>query len=560
MSEQSNGLNKVLREGGIPVPPPPAAVENSEESQPEIPAVELPREGRQLSAFARELGAIASTNGVFRREMVPVTINAEQLTMDALTPDRFRTYAETIAMPFKYKIEKRKDPATGAEERIYHKMPCTMQVDAARGTLMSDQFILQQRSLAKINAVRQPVIRKDGRIELLPQGYDKESEIYTMQSDVCIEEWELDRAVIFLRKLHEEFPLDARGLAVHLAAMLSLFGSSLQEVTEQRMNFVYRSNSPGGGKGLLVKLCVIPVMGMCNVQTIPDSKEEFRKTLDSAAIGSVPYLFFDELEGNLKNNDLNAFMTTDYRTGRLMNSQRMFTCPKITICFLAGNNLSLSPDVARRTLMADLYVQESDIRDRTIKNVLSSKHLAKPAVRGDILSALWALIRFWDKAGRPGSSRVAPTFEDWSHLYGGIVEHAGFGSPLEPPADDTSPNTEDGDMKALVADLAKGLGIPDPEFGRVDKKQDYEFNQVIARCRELNAFSWIIDGKISKDTGEFECTHRAAAVMGKLFAGRFGGTIFRVKTSDDPDAKVLKVMFGKRGKNRHRKYSVEVID
>lgn len=563
MSEQADALNRALRQRGV-VPPndnePPA--EAVVDDSRDLPPLELPREGRRLEAFAREAGAIARCNGVFRRERSPVTVNYETGMMELLEADRFRSYIENLALTFKWRSAGQNTPP--------QMVPCTMTADAARATIKSDQFVEQQRRLARINTVRQPVMRDDGRIELLAEGYDAESETYTLPNKVVIDEsWDLDRARTFLVDFHKEFMFadkDAstgmsRGLAIHIAGMLALYGSGLQDLNEPRLNFVYDANGPGSGKGLLVKIAVIPVMGLCEVQTIPDNKQEFRKVLDSAALGSVPYLFFDEIEGNVRNADLNAFMTSDYWTGRAFNTQRLFRCPKITISYLAGNNLSLSPDIARRTLSSQLYIEESDLRDRKIDRILTSKFLSSPPVRSDLLSAEWAMIRAWDKAGRPpAGGRAAPKripgFESWSEIFGGIVEYAGFGCPLDPPPVDQSKDTEGDDMKALVTRLAAGM------VGKgnliEEKLREFTFEQVIEACLEQNCFPWIIEGKWREEKFEgevvarrYECTPKSAAIMGKLFADRFGGRTFRI-------AGVGVVRFGKRGKNRHRRYQVTV--
>ncbi len=106
-----------------------------------------------------------------------------------------------------------------------------------------------------------------------------------MKNDVVIDEtWPLERAQTYLMDLHKEFPFAdkradgrSRGLAVHIAGMLSLFASGLQDLTEPRINFIYDANSVGSGKTLLAKMCVIPTMGLCEIMTIPDQEAEFRR-------------------------------------------------------------------------------------------------------------------------------------------------------------------------------------------------------------------------------------------------------------------------------------------
>ena len=96
MSEQSDALNKLARERGISDSPShalPGLVED-EAFRPDLPKVKLPRGGRQLRSFAREIGAIVGKNGLFRRESVPVTINPENGHIEDMTAQRLRSYVE----------------------------------------------------------------------------------------------------------------------------------------------------------------------------------------------------------------------------------------------------------------------------------------------------------------------------------------------------------------------------------------------------------------------------------------------------------------------------------
>jgi hypothetical protein len=53
--------------------------------------------------------------------------------------------------------------------------------------------------------------------------------------------------------------------------------------------------------------------------------------------------------------------------------------------------------------------------------------------RPKILSALWALIREWIKAGKPEAQNIHPSFFAWSRLIGGILESTGFTSQAQCP-------------------------------------------------------------------------------------------------------------------------------
>lgn len=571
MSEQSDALNKKVREKGIHVEGPSPALPGleNEAGRPELPKVKLPRGGgRPLNSFAKEIGAIIGANGLFRRESVPVTINPESGFLEDMTAQRLRTYVQSQAICYEEEFA-RKTGVLQSED--------TMTSDEARGCLECDAFRYPLRKLRRVNFVRLPVMREDGKIELLPKGYDSESEILTMKD--CLDydtEWDLERARLFYDNFLAEVPFtNPRSKAVHLCAAAAIFGAALLPRGAKRLNFCYRANRERSGKGLFLQSTIVGPCGpFIDVQAISDSKEEFRKVLDTEALNGSPYIFLDEVENRLRNRTLNAFITGTRWSGRLMNSQKKFSVDQQAIVFIAGNNIELSGDLTGRFLLVDLYVAEADPQKREIKNVIDEAYLARDEVRADLLSATWAILHAWDQGigiddkgkivkrdPRPGPSSVYRGFETFSRLFGGMIENAGYGNPLESTAAEVNPDYAD--MLAIIERLADG----------VERRAEYQFADLIDICRELNLFEWHLEGKMVKSkkieterdsegkvtsAGEvekerFELTPSNKSWFGKLFSKTYGGTMFTI-----PDGR--RVQFGKRGENRQRVYTVEVVD
>jgi hypothetical protein len=556
MSEQSDALNKTAREKGVSVDGPSPALPGLENDadRPALPHVKLPRSGRQLNQFAREVGAVIGANGLFRRETTPVAIDPETGRIEDMGAQRLRSYVETQLVCFEEQFTKK----TGLSI-----IPETMSVDEARGCLECDAFRYPLRKLHRVNFVRLPVMRADGRIELLPKGYDQESGILTMKECLDYEtDWDLDRAVLFLNDFLKEWPfLNPRSKAVHICAMQAIYGAALLPPGAKPLNFAYRANRPRAGKGLLLQSGLVGPCGpFIQVQAISDSKEEFRKILDTEALNGSPYIFFDEVENRLKNRTLNAFITATIWTGRLMNSQKKFAVPQSAIVFIAGNNIDLASDLTGRFLLVDLYVAEADAQSRQIEHVIDAVYLAREAVRADLLAANWALLRAWDEAKRPLPASLYRGFETFSNIFGGIVEHAGFGNPMQSAAAEVDPDFAD--MSAIVERLAEG----------VKKRAEYEFRDIIDVCRELNAFEWYLEGKMVKvkekqltepdltgaqkeievEVDRFELNPGKKSWFGKLFSDQYGGTKFTL-------ADGRRVQFGRHGVNRQRRYTIEVL-
>jgi hypothetical protein len=541
VSEQSDALNRVAREKGVSLGQTHGDdVDPKDARGATLPWVSLPRAGEQLVYFAEEVGLIVGANGLYRRDSVPVTIEPETGRVEEMDSERFRTYIETQLVPF-FRKETQYGPV---------RIRSTITSSEARGCLRSDRFRYPLRKLQRVNSVQLPVIRRDGRIELLPKGYDQASSIFTMKDALEYDEtWTLERARLFLDSLLREFPFaDARSKAAHITAMVAMFGTSLLGTDVSRLNFVYRANIPRSGKGLLAATAIVGPCGHVMIQSIPASPDELRKILDTEALNGSPYIFFDEVSRKLVNPALQAFLTANQWTGRLMHSQRKFVVPQTAITFFTGNNVELGPDLAGRCLLIDLHSGEANAQDRHIEHVIDERYLTMPAVRADLLSAMWALIRAWDEAlpfPRPAPASLYRGFESFSKVFGGIVANAGYGDALLSATEEA--DTDYADMRAIVSQLAAG----------VSTHAVYEFSEIIQAARELNAFTWQLTGREVKRRGtedewDFELTPAARAWFGKLFSGQYGGTIFAL-------ADGRRVRFGNRGKNRGRRYTLEII-
>lgn len=561
--------------GCVPFPGPKK--DGEEPPKREVPFVRLPCEGYPDSKFQKEVGAILNRNGVFRRDRLPVVINRETAAVEPMTANRFRSYCERHMVPAKFYWNKDARGGEGDWDRV----PKTMNKETAAACLESDFFVDQQRPLRRVNFVRMPIQRGSGCIELLPEGYDVESKIYTAPSNIKIdEEMKIDRARAIYNDLTREFPFGdfkedsqanrdagtvglSRSKSVHLANMVSLYGSGLINVLCYRLHFCYVANAPRSGKTLLAKTGIVPIFGPARATPKPESEDDLRKRLTTAAQVAAPYLFLDDLDGLLRSQSLNAFMTAPTWTDRKMGSHEELVAMKETIVIITGNNLSLTDDLANRTLRCSLYTEEFDAQSRKIQRVIDEEYLARPAVRSEILSALWCFIREWDKAGRPKGKHVLRGFEQWCEIFGGIVVHAGFGDPIEPPpTDDYAGATEAADMMTLVQVLVNEMerltdisalaeGAKKPE---TLKKKEFTFEELVDAAKANDCFGWMMEGNTKKDEQGEEYTvlnQRSKSALGKMFSAKYGGRKFRLK-----DGRVVR--FGHRGRNRHRRYNVEI--
>lgn len=529
MSEQAERLEQWARDSGVIHDPPQEGQVGGREGTPgQLPRLQLPGAGVELRTFARRLGEILRTKDVYRRDRVLVRANHRALRMDPITPHAMRTVAEEWVA---FYTERQ------TIQGVFQ-IASSMTLDMATAVLHAPVFLDQIPEVARINPVRQPSFRANGRLVLLPEGYDRESGTFTFQSGIEYhEEMRFFDAVRYLDDLLGEFPFadvcsqtgQSRSKAVAVAGMLSMFAGGLLPGRALRPVLIYTSNSQRSGKSLLAKMALLPLFGTFAPQAWSENKEEMRKTLDSEVISASPYIIFDNLKGHVNNATLEAFLTSPSWKGRVLGSNQIFQADNIASVFLTGNQLSVSTDIDGRSLWVELWVDQADPQERRVKREIDEEWLSDPRNRRDILSALWAIVKEWDARGRPRAEGGLVGYGAWCGLIGGIARELGWGDPLCAPK---LANAGDNQLEDMT-DLAVLL------LGEVQSRE-YTFAEIVEIARAHNLFDWIIPD-------EDELKPREKSMLGKMLRS-YEGRIFHRGDSH--------VRFGQRGRKRTRRYSV----
>lgn len=570
MSDQAALTNALLRQAGVIPPAPEAsagATDDSSSEVPVLPAIRLPGRNVYISDFARELGAVMCTNGVYLRSDIPMTLDKRHNRLQILDADTMITYAEDLA--FIHQLEK------AGEE--FRKLKVSMKKEMARAVLASPHFRRQQREIWRVNTVPCPVLRPDGSLELLKAGeFDHESGILTLPGEMEYTVMPVAEAVTFLKNLTAGFPMPERdeegishALRVFVAALLTPFILSMMPKHALVPMFIFCSNRQGSGKSLLVKIILYTLFGKAGAISFGKDEEELRKLLDTEALANEPYVFFDNVKRPVSSQQLDMWLTMSSWKGRRMGGQTGFEVEKQGCVFISSNHAETDKDSNRRSLFCELFIEDADISDRKFDRLIDDSWLNRDDVRKDILSALWSLVVHWDQSGRPKGSRPMASFERWADLIGGIVEASGLGDPLARSESITAGDADTKDMRALVQLLAlelkenvarerqdredeeeeTGSSVPqDEEAGQV---AEFEFDRVIEICQGNDLFVKRIDGKKNKD-GEFELTRSSRIGMGKLL-GREAGQVWNIE-------EVGKVRFGRRGSKNWRSFIVELVE
>jgi len=307
-------------------------------------------------------------------------------------------------------------------------------------------------SIRKLNRLRLPVRRNDGRIALLPPGYDRESKTLTLEEFTYRTDMPFDEAKAFLKDVYSEFPYASQdGTSLGVGYSVGLMGESILPPGTFFPGLAVMGNTAATGKTRFAKLAVLP-LGMVAKTDMPLGADEMSKTLHSSARGGESVLFFDNSMKRISGGPIEAAMTTYYHNRRVLAVSAMGTYEAAFKLVITGVDLRLDLGVARRFRTVRLHTSDENPELRVYKRDLNDHAL--PALREEYCAAIWALIREWARAGAKVislDSKMPADYRKWFNFVGSVVLHADFEDLSH--VNDAKANDE----RADVAELLKAM-------------------------------------------------------------------------------------------------------
>ncbi len=454
--------------------------------------IELPREGRLISDFCKECGEILKTkNRLFfkqdTKKIVEIITNNENVKekyecFSIVGPSRFITLIEEHIIPIVYvenkeikeqikeqkkiikdlkKIESDEKQVIIPSKKIrmeYIAKPKSLSSEQAKTILASEEF---EKMLPKIERIfKSPIpIIYEGKLTFPKKGYDERFNSWLSYDTPNIEtSLSLGEATGIIKDILKDFSFRSKqDFSNAVAAILTPhIKGLLPKFTTRSPMFGYMGNRPGVGKGYLAALTSLIMEGI-HINQPPvstsdrktDNSEELRKKITSAMIAGILFYVTDNNKGHMDSPVLEAAITSEKWEDRLLGENISVVLNNELIYGFTGNiNLTLSPDLQRRTKIIYLHSEVENIDSRKF----SRPNLHEWVVnnRGLILSAIYTLIRNWFEKGCLKSKLEYNGFPEWGRICGGIMETAGYTSPCNPDEGliiGTDPETED--MKTL---------------------------------------------------------------------------------------------------------------
>lgn len=400
------------------------------ESLPEIVA-----KARQLRDVTRDaLAALVASNDpprIFVRErdlvrLVPAAASAGGLIIEPLADPQVRNEL-TLTADF---VTIRKDRKTDEEIRVAVPPPPEVVTDCLAQS--SWEFPTLH------GVVDRPTLRRDGTLLIAP-GYDRTSGLYLEPAtglrvpEILASPSAADvaRAVALLDRILADFPLvSAADRAAALA--LGLLPFVREMVDGPTPLHMIEAPTPGSGKGLLADVLLYPSCGhQRGMQSQARDDDEWRKRLLAILREGRPAIQLDNINRTLDSGALCSVLTA-YPTwsDRLLGVNQTLVVPVRCTWLATANNATLSMEMVRRTIRCRLDPQVDRPWEREGFGIPRLLEWVTER-RGHLIWAYLTLARSWVAAGKPKfTGKALGTFERWSDVVGGILQHVGVGGFL----------------------------------------------------------------------------------------------------------------------------------
>src|SRR5262249_44253282 len=150
---------------------------------------------------------------LFRRDRTPVAVNHERARLDVMSARAMRSFAQRYIQFFQFKTIKED------EEKVQLTIIKNIAAETAAALLESWDMLEKLPEIRRVNPTRLPVVREDGRIDLLKPGHFAEQGIYTVDDGIEYDEtMTREDAKATLDDLLKDFPFpNKRSKAVAVA-------------------------------------------------------------------------------------------------------------------------------------------------------------------------------------------------------------------------------------------------------------------------------------------------------------------------------------------------------
>ena len=323
--------------------------------------------------------------------------------------------------------------------------------------------------------VEAPIFRPDGTIAQDP-GYDPATGYlyrpsgefppvpdHPTQADAQL-------ALMSLRHVFCDFPyVNEAASYVPIAALLTILARAA--ISGNVPVFAFEASIQGSGKTKQADAVHIIATGRLGAHgDFPHEDEEQRKAMFSSARSGAPVAFFDNVKGRFGGSAIENAITTGEIRQRVLGASEDATAQWIATVLVTGNNMTMTEDMLRRSLMCRIEPKEEDPTRRTnfehpdLLDWVTSE-------RSRLLVAALTILRAFACKGFPDAGLgTMQSFNAWSRLVPPAIAFAGGANVLAAVGNvgESGGTDEAGAFALLVRELPRLSSNPITAKGILD--------------------------------------------------------------------------------------------
>jgi hypothetical protein len=302
---------------------------------------------------------------------------------------------------------------------------------------------LKLKPLDRISRI--PLLQWDGTINNLSGYYLEEKTIldvkkdeFQFQENPTVEDARssLNELKYFLREFHFKDLLGVKGKETaqsidRSGAIAALLTAVSRHMYDLAPCFITNAHTPGSGKGTLASVITLIQDGRVQSErTWNPDPIELDKVIVSELLNQPSSLVIGNIDSKFGGSIIESLLTKTQYPGRVLGLSKMVYPSTKTLLMANGNNLTISKDMVRRTIMTrlDCGVEKPQSIEYEVKDIVGYTKIHRTRLFISALTILQAFLL----SGETNTARSKLNgFEDWDKLVRGALLWMGEADPVQ---------------------------------------------------------------------------------------------------------------------------------
>lgn len=297
-----------------------------------------------------------------------------------------------------------------------------------------------------------PILRPDGSI-LSDPGYDEGTGVlYLPEPGLTVPPIpdllrgkDVREARSLLLEMIQDFPFTSEA---HRANFLGLLLTPVLRgmLPPPYQLGVFSAPMPGSGKGFLTRI-IRDIHGGVFRGDMPYGEAELKKSIMATLMTTTaPVVQFDNVTGTLKSPTLDALLTTDTWSDRVLGVTEEKSYRNDRLWLVTGNNAKIGGDLYRRSVYVEVSPQNARPWERDQFAIPDLREWVLTR-RGELIRALLVLAQAWVQKGAPRvDAGRSDDYRNWTGAIRGLFEvvgiPGGFNDPSTRPEEENEESEE----------------------------------------------------------------------------------------------------------------------